>query len=109
MNRNIKITFTFLVISGLLVVMGFIISRNLIPASEQNPPTKLPTEVDWSRAIEILNSGQVAQVVQSHNLEVILTLKDGSQLKTIEPIIDDIIKAAELCGEVCAEVLLITE
>jgi hypothetical protein len=65
--------------------------------------------VDWKTAIEILNAGQVTEVVQSHNLEVTLTLEDGSQIKTVEPSIDDIFREIELCESICSEIVLITE
>lgn len=42
-------------------------------------------EANWENAIAILNTGRVTEVVQSHHLEVTLSLEDGSQIKTIEP------------------------
>ncbi len=68
-----------------------------------------PVEVKWELAIEILNTGNVTEVVQSHNLEVLLTLKDGSQIKTVEPSLDDIFAEIERCGPVCSEISLMTE
>jgi hypothetical protein len=109
MNRKTKITLTIIIVCGLFALVGFAVQRNINPDSSPNPSTSWPNEVDWATAIEILNSGQVAQVAQSHNLEVILTLKDGSQIKTVEPQIDDIFKEIDLCGETCSKILLITE
>ncbi len=68
-----------------------------------------PAEVNWTTAIEILNTGQVTEIMQTHSLEVTLTLEDKSQVLTIEPTIDLIFHQVTLCGELCGEILLITE
>lgn len=68
-----------------------------------------PAEANWETAIAILNTGRVTEVVQSHHLEVTLTLEDGSQIKTVEPALDDIFREIERCGNVCREILLGTE
>jgi hypothetical protein len=103
-----KTTLTRVIFLGLLVLVGCTYLGNADSAENDPVPNSLK-EVEWSEAIEILNSGQVAQVFQSHSLEVILTLEDGSQIKTIEPSIDEIFKEIELCGEICAEIILVTE
>ena len=58
--------------------------------------------IEWAQAVEILNSGQVTQIFQTHALEVTLTLEDGRQLHTIEPHIDAIFQEIEACGAPCA-------
>lgn len=68
-----------------------------------------PEQVDWQTAVEILNEGQVAEVMQSHNLQVVLTLDNGRQIKTIEPEIDAIFREVERCGRVCDDIILATE
>ena len=74
-----------------------------------DPATPYPSEVDWETAIEILNSGEVEMVVQLHSLEVTLTLKDGSEVRTIEPSIDLIFQEVDKCGRVCRGIILATE
>lgn len=69
----------------------------------------IPEKVDWQTAVEVLNTGQVTEIVQSHDLQVTFTLDDGSQIITVEPFIDKIFQEIELCGELCSEILLITE
>ena len=71
--------------------------------------TPYPSEVDWETAVEILNTGEVEVVAQLHSLDVILTLKDGSEIHTVEPIIDAIFDEVERCGQPCSHVLLATE
>ena len=71
--------------------------------------TNSSNAVDWQTAVEIINAGQVTEVFQTHNLQVTLTLADGSQIKTIEPSIDAIFREIELCGDICNNIVLITE
>jgi hypothetical protein len=109
MNRNTKIIFTILAFSVLIALLAFTYTRTINPASEPNQSTNWPDEVDWPTAIEIINSGQVTEVIQLHNLEVKLTLEEGIQIKTIEPVIDEIFIEIELCGDICSDIQLITE
>jgi hypothetical protein len=75
----------------------------------QAESTPYPGEVDWDTAIEILNSGEVDMVAQLHSLEVILTLKDGAEIHTVEPSIDSIFQEVEICGRLCRNITLATE
>jgi hypothetical protein len=109
MKHHTIITITIIVIIGLLILLAATFFRNLNPVDELQPSTEWPAEVDWPTAIEILHSGQVTEVVQAHNLEVKLVLKEGTQIKTIEPTIDEIFIEIQLCGDICSEILLITE
>ncbi len=75
------------------------------------PSTKISSskKVDWDTAVEILNTGQVTQVTQLHNLQVTLTLEDGTQIETVEPFIDEIFNEVQLCGNPCSQIVLATE
>lgn len=75
----------------------------------QVDPTPYPGEVAWETAIEILNSGDVEMVAQLHSLEVILSLQDGTEVRTIEPTIDSIFLEVEKCGQPCRNIILATE
>lgn len=75
----------------------------------QSDPTPYPSEVDWETAIEILNSGEVEMVAQLHSLDVTLTLKDGTEIHTVEPTIDAIFQEVEKCGQACNQIMLATE
>ena len=72
-------------------------------------PSAVPGEVDWETAVDILHTGQVAMVTQLHNLEVTLTLKNGAEVRTIEPEIDAIFEEVEKCGRPCSDIVLVTE
>ena len=109
MKRKTIITISMIAISGLLILIAAKYFRNFNPGSQQKSSTQWPDVVDWPTAIEILNSGQVTEVIQLLNLEVKLTLEEGIQIKTIEPVIDEIFIEIELCGDLCSDILLITE
>ena len=65
--------------------------------------------IDWSLVSGLVYAGYVSRIVQTHDLKVYLTLKDGRTFLTAEPAIDEIIKMIEACGETCEDVRLATE
>lgn len=67
------------------------------------------TEVMWVQAVAMIMNGEVAQVAQTHDLKVYLTLKDGRTLLSFEPKIDEVMLVIELCGEPCKDILIATE
>lgn len=67
------------------------------------------TEVNWVQAVSMILNGEVTQVMQTHDLEVYLTLKDGRTLHSIEPQIDDVMKVIQSCGDPCKNILVATE
>lgn len=95
-----KIIFTLTILALLL---------GACTASPQSDPTPWPEEVGWETAIEILNSGHVVGVAQLHNLTVYLDMDDGSQVKTVEPAIDEIFNEIAKCGQPCEGMVLATE
>lgn len=109
--ENVKMNFRkiFITVSLLLIVVA---ACSADPTKQPNAiPDPLPCgeEVEWDRAVEILNQGNVEQVVQLHSLEVRLILQDGCEIKTIEPSIDDIFDEVQKCGEKCEGMILATE
>ena len=111
MKRITKIIIIVIGASLLFGLLAFLVSLTAYTDLKKNTVSSFvwPEEVDWITAIEVLNAGQVTEVLQYHNLEVALTLEDGSRIKTFEPAIDDIFREIELCGSVCSEIILITE
>jgi hypothetical protein len=65
--------------------------------------------VSWDEAQALILSGQVQQVVQLHSLEVQLTLKDGRQVTTTEPNLDDVIRLIDQCGDNCRGIAVASE
>ena len=73
------------------------------------PELKDGAEVAWSQVKDIVFSGQVVKIGQTHDLNVYLTLKDGRTFKTVEPEIDDILKLVQACGTLCKDILVATQ
>jgi hypothetical protein len=95
-----------------LLILIFLSSCNGVGAMPTDPiasPTPYPSEVEWETAVEILNTGDVEMVTQFHSLDVLLTMKDGTKTKTVEPSIDDIFQEIEKCGQPCSDILIATE
>jgi hypothetical protein len=65
--------------------------------------------ITWEDAQNLILEGSVSQVTQLHNLTVILDLKDGSTVKTIESSIDEVFKVIDQCGDKCADIIRATE
>ncbi len=94
------------------IVVIFLVSLFLTACGAGAPadsPTPLPALVDWPTAVSLLKSGQVEMVMQQHNLTVTLTMKDGQQVKTVEPTIDAIFDEIQTCGAPCSNLVLATE
>jgi hypothetical protein len=81
----------------------------LIACSPTPTPTPYPSEVDWETAVEIIQSGQVEMIAQLHSLDVTLTMKDGSEIHTVEPFIDAVFQEVDKCGKPCSTIILATE
>lgn len=97
-NGLIGLVILFVLALGLVVYMQ---NRELVDDHQE--------VVSWDEAITILNSGDVTQVTQLHNLTVTLILKDGTHIVTKEPAIDDIWDEIRECGEPCEDIVLATE
>lgn len=94
----------------LVALLGLLLALILSScAGLQDPSPAYPSEVDWETAVEILNSGDVEMVAQLHSLDVYLTLKDGTEIHTVEPTIDAIFREVDQCGRPCAKIILATE
>lgn len=63
----------------------------------------------WQDAVNLIQKGEVEQAFQSHALDVQLFLKNGVKIDVIEPRIDMVFDEIEKCGEVCKDIVKITE
>lgn len=77
--------------------------------AEQEVNLTIPQETGWDMAKEMILAGKVKTITQSHDLKVILDLKDGSQFTTTEPAIDEVFRVVEQCGAKCENIGLMTE
>ena len=73
------------------------------------PPFSDHGRVAWSDAIQVLYTGQVTHIFQTHHLDVTLQLKNGTVLTTKEPTIDAIFHEVMTCGEPCRNIEMGTE
>ncbi len=112
-RKEIRRTFRTRGPSGIIssVALSLLVFALLMSACAGSPvePTPYPSEVDWETAVEILNTGEVEMVAQLHSLEVILTMKNGVEIHTVEPNIDAIFQEVAKCGQPCSQIMLATE
>lgn len=67
------------------------------------------TSVDWETVKGFIRDCSVESVSQYHSREVNITLKDGRQLKTQEPNIDDVFDVVEEVNQKCGSIPVATE
>ena len=87
----------------------FILLFTLFLGSCTTNATPYPNEVDWEMAVRIIHSGQVETIVQLHSLDITLTMKDSSEVHTVEPFIDAVFQEVDKCGIPCKDIILATE
>lgn len=51
--------------------------------------------ISWQDAVKLIRNCQVVTVVQTHQNEIILTLRDGSNVTATEPTIDMVVKEVQ--------------
>lgn len=80
------------------------------------PPGGIPypelqdgAQITWDQAVTLIMSEQVTKIMQTHDLKVYLTLKDGRTIFTVQQTMDDILKVVEACGDPCKEIKVATE
>ncbi len=73
------------------------------------PELKDGDTLEWDQVPGAMFSGLVTEVMQTHDLKVYLTFKDGRTLMATEPMIDAILDIVKNCGEICSEVRVATE
>ena len=72
-------------------------------------PTPYPDEIAWEQVADLLATGEVDTVFQNHARDVTFQMKDGSQITTVEPGLDDIFRLVDECGDPCEGLALATE
>ena len=78
----------FMIKNVLIMVLIFLVVVSGVFVFDDD--SDLERTVLWDEAIAILNEGDVEDVFQFHSLDVVLILRDGTQINTVEPLIDDI-------------------
>lgn len=65
--------------------------------------------ISWKEVENLITSCEIESAWQTHSKEVSVTLKDGTNFRSIEPEIDDLFKVVEASKSKCGEVLVGTE
>jgi len=65
--------------------------------------------MEWYQVTALITNGEVEKVVQTHDLQIYITLKDGRTLVSVQPEIDDVIKFIKKCGDACKDIRIATE
>jgi hypothetical protein len=57
-----------------------------------SPPTaeRTPDTISWDEAVRLITSCEVARGGQAHSRQVWLTLRDGREVTTFQPVLDDL-------------------
>ena len=92
-----------------IVLLVSVLLTACAAGEEKVEPTPLPPQMEWEDAVTLLKTGEVMQVTQLHNKTVYLTLKDGQETMTVEPVLDDIFDEIQKCGAPCSNIVLAME
>lgn len=65
--------------------------------------------IAWEGAKKLIQNCNVKSVMQSHNLDISIELKNGTNLKSVEPKIDDIINISVDSQSNCGKIIMATE
>lgn len=65
--------------------------------------------LDWATVEELIMGGKVAKVYHAQSMHITLVLKDGSVGVSIEPVLDEVFKIIERCGQACSDIEQIKE
>jgi len=66
------------------------------------------TFISWYWATELIRKCEIESVMQTHALDVYLTLKNGERVRAVEPLIDEVFKVLQEVGN-CGGIPLATE
>ena len=73
------------------------------------PDAKDGDEIYWGMVMAMIQNGEVAKVVQTHERKLFVTLKDGRSFISWEPNVDDVLNIIQDCGEPCKDIAVATE
>lgn len=65
--------------------------------------------IPWPIARREIENCNITQIVQTHSLEVYLTAQDGSEIVTVEPVIDEVFSVWQSAREKCGDITVATE
>jgi hypothetical protein len=90
------------------VEAAFTLAQDNLTSTMPQPATPYP-RLAWSDAERLILTGQAADIMQTHALEVTIRLKDGRIVASSEPRIDYVLELLRRCGSACANTAFATE
>lgn len=99
------------VIEGIEQGEEVLVRKLRIPLAEETPIAPQPGSVfiSWPQTINFINSCGVKMVMQTHELDVYLTMKDDTVLRAVEPVIDEIFSVVQTAQSTCGDIPVATE
>jgi hypothetical protein len=79
------------------------------PPAVLYPDIKDGDEIYWNWVELMMWNGEVAKIVQSPELKIFVTLKDGRTFFSWQPEAGYVLKTIEGCGDICKDILVETE
>jgi hypothetical protein len=79
-----------------------------------NPPVMYPDAksgdlIPYYQVTSLITNGEVSKIVQTKDLKLFVTLKDGRTFNALEPLLDDVVNVVKQCGTPCKDVRIATE
>lgn len=91
---------------------GAVLVRKLHIAPSEEPllaPQAGSTFISWPYAVVLIEQCAVSGIMQTHALDVYLTMQDGRRLRAVEPTIDAVFSVADRSRTACGNITLATE
>lgn len=65
--------------------------------------------IRWEQVVSLIQNQEVAKIVQSHDLSLLVTLVDGRTLTATQTQIDAVLEVIRTCGDPCKDIAVATE
>lgn len=65
--------------------------------------------ISWQKAVELIEQCKIEMIMQTHALDVYLNLRDGTRVRAVEPLIDEVFKITERAQVRCGSIPSATE
>ncbi len=93
-------------------ILGYDASMLSAELAAQSPAwfeTEVENDEDWQAIKQAIAECRVESIMQAHSLKVSAYLKDGAELKAVEPEIDEIMKISIAAQAKCGKIIMATE
>jgi hypothetical protein len=98
-------------VEGIRQADGILVRKIYVPGEGETVLTMDPGSVfiTWEQTRGFVESCAPTLVMQTHALDVYLTMKNGTRLRTVEPTSDDIFDIVESVRDTCGNIPIATE